>query len=689
MPGLILIIINSFIFYNLIYRRVRETVGARLREAYIIFLLAATMFIYVSTELFSLFDLINSSSFITLQICVLICGLYFSYGKFHFDRITLIRSDKIILGSLILLIIIPILITSFFYAPNNWDANTCWLARVENWIYNGNVNYYPTNFDLQNSHQPLSSFIFLFVRLLTKSDYFLNIIQFFFLVGIASGVSLITSLFCQKRTAQLISFIVSLTLSSAILQSNVTKNDLIVSFYFIAFVYYGYKITSGSMNLNSLLFFSAGLSFSMLTKLSVLPFIMVFFVYFLIITLRRYEPVKILYAAITVLVLFLFTNGPYYIRNYTYYNNLFGNTEYKADRDVVDEMKGKSDAGIIRKSASVVSKYIGWQFSTPFRSWNRYNEILIEKFHSKVLKLDINETSHAEYKLLTLNFQEDIANNLLYNIVLVISVIIAFIKKQVLTRQSGLLMLCLASFILFTLVFPVWDTARGRYLLPLFFVSIVFSSIMLSFLNDFIIKTGIYIFIFAGFINLAMCSGRPLLNIKYLNNHIKSALKILPNRLSNTFLIDSLVINDQGCPITVAYNKENEKWTLKPTVPEDDKMLVYRYLRDNGIYHSGKYFDRKNSYLVNDPKFYSLLDTIKSHNLKKIALFTSPDFLEYTLWVKLKVDKGEYKIRSIKDKLFTDYDCIIVFEKETDLNIVNEFNVLDFGKYKLCITKKI
>jgi hypothetical protein len=503
------------------------------------------------------------------------------------------------------------------------------------------------------------------------------------LLGISSGVSLIVSVYNGNKWAQIISFILCLTLSSAILQANVVKNDIIVSFYFIVFLYYLIKIAYVKYSFYSLVFLALGISFSLLTKLTVLPFIIVFVFYFLFKIFREYKIQKILFFILIIGSIFLITNGPYYYRNYSYFNNILGNTVYKEDRSIVDEMRGKSQINIFIRAASVISKYIGWQFSTSFKLINRNNEILIEKFHSKILKIDINETNHGSYKLLVRNYQEDVANNLAYSILFCFSLFLFYKKRALHKGILEILFLCIISFILFVFLFPVWDPGRSRYLLPLFFATIIFSSILISGLKSVYVKATIYLFLLAGFINVSLCTYRPLFNFYYFNNHIKLILETIPNRFSDTALIDSLVATDYNCPITKGYIKENNKWVIKNNNNTTDKKCIFQYLKSQGIISTLKYFDREKSYLANDPQFYAMIDTIKRYNFKKIALFTSPDFLEYSLWVKLNAFKLKYKIRSLTDKSFSDYDCIIVFEKDaSNLDWYNSKR-LKFGKLTL------
>ena len=129
-------------------------------------------------------------------------------------------------------------------------------------------------------------------------------------------------------------------------------------------------------------------------------------------------------------------------------------------------------------------------------------KLFIAKLHLKILKIDINETNHGSYKLLTRNYQEDVANNFAYSILFCFSLLLFYKRRAIYKSLLEILFLCIISFILFVFLFPVWDPARGRYLLPLFFTTIVFSSIIISGLNSISVKSTIYLFLLAGFINL-------------------------------------------------------------------------------------------------------------------------------------------------------------------------------------------
>ena len=135
-------------------------------------------------------------------------------------------------------------LTAGWAAPSNWDSMTYHLARVEHWIDQASLEPYPTSILRQLHSGPGAELLILQVRLLHGSDLFVNWIQWFAYVGCALGVSLLASLLGASWRGQLTAALCAATLPMAVLQSSSTQNDLVVSYWLVAFVCYGLRAES-------------------------------------------------------------------------------------------------------------------------------------------------------------------------------------------------------------------------------------------------------------------------------------------------------------------------------------------------------------------------------------------------------------------------------------------------------------
>jgi hypothetical protein len=157
------------------------------------------------------------------------------------------------------------LIVALFYPPNNWDSMTYHMSRVAEWIQHGSIDVYPTTNDRQTHNPPLAEFAILHLQLLSKSDRFANIIQWFsFFVSIVF-VTLIAKEFQLSLKAQLFAAVVAATIPMAILESSSTQNDLVVTGFCLGFAYFLLKFVR-TLSLHDASFCALSLGLALLTK---------------------------------------------------------------------------------------------------------------------------------------------------------------------------------------------------------------------------------------------------------------------------------------------------------------------------------------------------------------------------------------------------------------------------------------
>lgn len=140
--------------------------------------------------------------------------------------------------ALSVLILVVLAGISFLEPPNNWDAMAYHLARVQHWIQNQSVAFYPTNDPRQLFDPPWAEYAILQFQVLTGGDDLANFVQWFCDLGTGLAVLLIAQRLGANRAGQGLALIVALTTPMAILQASSPQNDLATSFWTLTFIYF-------------------------------------------------------------------------------------------------------------------------------------------------------------------------------------------------------------------------------------------------------------------------------------------------------------------------------------------------------------------------------------------------------------------------------------------------------------------
>jgi len=172
---------------------------------------------------------------------------------------------EVILLLLVACVLSITLVLALVYPPNNFDSMTYHMSRVAEWIQHGSIDVYPTANDRQTHNPPLAELAILHLQLLSKSDRFANIIQWFsFCVSIVF-VTLIAKEFQLSLQAQLFAAVVAATIPMAILESSSTQNDLVVTSFCLGFAYFLLRFIR-TLSPHDAIFCALILGFALLTK---------------------------------------------------------------------------------------------------------------------------------------------------------------------------------------------------------------------------------------------------------------------------------------------------------------------------------------------------------------------------------------------------------------------------------------
>ena len=101
-------------------------------------------------------------------------------------------------------IVLLVLITALIAPPNVWDAMEYHLPRVSLWMSHHSVRFFATPDYGQLIFGPWAEFAMMHVKLLSGSDRFVNLVQFFSFLGCVIGTSFIAKLLGAGTRGQIL-----------------------------------------------------------------------------------------------------------------------------------------------------------------------------------------------------------------------------------------------------------------------------------------------------------------------------------------------------------------------------------------------------------------------------------------------------------------------------------------------------
>jgi hypothetical protein len=126
--------------------------------------------------------------------------------------------------------------------PNNWDSMTYHLPRIEHWLQNRSLDYYPTSIVRQLDSNPFAEELILALRSIIDAYPIANMIQWLSFAGCLLIIGTICRQLGGARQAETLAHALGSTLPMAILQASGTQNDLVTAFFSITCVYFVLRI---------------------------------------------------------------------------------------------------------------------------------------------------------------------------------------------------------------------------------------------------------------------------------------------------------------------------------------------------------------------------------------------------------------------------------------------------------------
>jgi hypothetical protein len=117
--------------------------------------------------------------------------------------------------------------------PSQWDSMVYHLSRVDHWIQNRTVDFYPTHIIRQLYNPPGAEYAILHFRVLGGDERWSNAPQWLSMIGSLIGVSLIAQQLGAPPGGQLFSSLFAATIPMGILQAPGTQNDYVPAFWLV------------------------------------------------------------------------------------------------------------------------------------------------------------------------------------------------------------------------------------------------------------------------------------------------------------------------------------------------------------------------------------------------------------------------------------------------------------------------
>ena len=259
-------------------------------------------------------------------------------------------------------------------APNSTDAMGYHLPRVVYWAQAGSVAFFPVHYYAQLTMPPLAEYFVLQTFVVSGGDHFANLVQFFGFIGSMLAVSLIARELGAHVRGQTIAVVLCATLPNAILQASGVKNDLLMSFWLAAMVFYALRGNALGTGVSlSLAFATKGTAYVfglplLLAAVAFLP-------------LRR-----LLQAGVIIAACVLAVNGPQYWRNYFLSGSVLGFPSAAVDQ-LPQFRNERLSPGV---TFSNVLRGLSEQLGTRSERWNRAVYNFVVRAH-EMLGLDVND----------------------------------------------------------------------------------------------------------------------------------------------------------------------------------------------------------------------------------------------------------------------------------------------------------
>jgi len=538
-----------------------------------------------------------------------------------------------------------------------------YLVRIEQWIQNRNVDFFPTSYPAQLFVTPLNHYLVLQLRLLSGGDYFSALVQFMSMAGSVVLVSLLAKEFGMRQKGQVLAAVIALTLPIGILQASSTQFDYTASFFFLAFVYWGYR-SIRSCSIENTLPAAFSLSAGLITKAYLAFYAAPFLLWFGLIWLFRH--CKRLAVVIPLFLgIFLLLNTPHYYRNYRLTGHLIG------DKELAAQVSKQHITP--RNTLTNLVKHAGQHLGLPLPSYNRLVKKGISSIHQALgVRIDDPESTAAmtgpgSYTV-PFSLSEDNAGNFLHFVLFLAGLLVfVFFFRKMGNAGRGWLwwVLCiLGGFLILSAAYRYLNST-SRYHMPLFFLMAVFTAGMVDRLfrdRKIMLNLTMALFILGALPFVFFNKIKPVIP---LEDAVRNHLKNLPK---------SVLVRDLEKPLQVMSAEEKEVfyaayppgrisadsvfYLRDPSLDKAGKQRAYGVLKkhalleqDKSIYQARERLRFNNRYIRHDD-YSELTGFIREKGYKNIGLALGNHYFEYPLWIMLGVNRDHLRMEHVYYPLY-------------------------------------
>lgn len=610
------------IFVIFFLRSSERGIYTNIRRSFLLSLITQAAVVFVFNETASFFNAIHPAAALTFWIAEVLGlgGLVFYLnrsGKMDAGRLRELgqairltgfgTSQKLVIGFVALFYMLPLFILAMYVAPNNYDSHMYHLNRILIWIYNGNLDHFPTMHLQQLYLNVFAEYLVLDTVLLAGSDQFAGLVQFGAFLGSICGTGLIAKKFGLGRDGQLLATICFLTLPIGIFESTSTQVDLCACFFFIAFVYFGFELLERRSNL-ALLAMMQALAFGGFSKYTILIFAIPFTAYFGVRILMRYRigyALKVLAVAMAFLVV---TFSPFFYRNYT----LFGHVMHPLRETVFASEELPANKHSILYTVSNIVKNAGLNIGIPVTSFNQMLDAGIRNFHEKIgVGIDDPDLSLDPFSV-KYSVHEDMIPNTVHFWLMVGAGILLFfapVKSEVkwfwTCSVLGFLLFC-------TLMkFQLWST---RTQMPLFAMGAILIACVYSLHLRW--KT-IYLIVPLLLLSLPFVYGNPSKELISINFVTRKALGHIPIAICESNAAEGLVY-EKYLSQYYDFPGKDHCHPLKGWPDYAERTKIFSLLEQAGYYDQDRTSNivpmpRERAYFLSNPNNYLSYQTLLPH----------------------------------------------------------------------------
>ncbi|MFC1762125.1 hypothetical protein ACFL6U_08595 [Planctomycetota bacterium] len=496
-------------------------------------------FIVLVTELLSLPEQITFTTVLISWLLLIGCGAWL-LSRVWMHRRPLVSLDcksspkttltlQLGIGAYVLIIGLIAIISP----PNSWDVMEYHMPKVMHYIQNQTLKFIPAHLPRVNHQNPGSEFVILHLQLLSGSDRFANMVEWFSMVGSLVAVSLIAQRLGAKLIGQLLAVIFSLTLPMGIMQASSSQADFVIAFWLACFIVYTFRmIDSPRLSYGTALLAAAALGLGIITKATTYVYAPAFGLWLLVgfIKLHKRQVIKPLIAMAAIVIAL---NAGHWVRNYDLHGKILG-----PGHESMSNSKYKNETIAPRMLLSNTVKYTALHLNTPWPSvQDKMREGIVE-FHDWI-SVDVNDPrtswgwpNRRRFRIAPIQFKDEWDGNPIHIILFSLCfTILPFFKRL---RQDRSLILyglsVLTGFLLFAF-YVKWSIWNTRVHLGIFVVAGPFVALVLSrLLKKAWIITGIGLLLLVlGLPWLLNCEQRPIIRKNNIFNTSRNDLLFTHN----------------------------------------------------------------------------------------------------------------------------------------------------------------